>query len=286
MNKKEFCVFILTYGRAKKVRTVHTLRKGGYTGKIFLVCSTDDNQIEEYKNLYGEDVIIFNKDDYKGKFDIADNFEKDNVVVYARNACFDISSKLGYKYFLVLDDDYENFRYKFDNEYKFGCFILHQNLDNIFKATLQYYKTINALTISYSQGGDYIGGGEGQGGESIHIKRKVMNTFFCSIERRFNFLGRINEDVNAYVFYGNKGGLMFQINNFAVWQMQTQANSGGLTEFYLDGGTYLKSFYTVIFAPSCTKVALMGAVNPRLHHKIYWEHAVPKIISQNLRKKK
>ena len=77
---------------------------------------------------------------------------------------------------------------------------------------------------------------------------------------------------------------MFQINNLAINQPITQTNSGGLTEFYLDGGTYLKSFYTVIFSPSCTKVSLMGSVNPRLHHKVSWNNAVPKIISENYKK--
>lgn len=39
---ENFAVFILTYGRPEKVLTHRTLRKQGYTGKIFLLCSVDD----------------------------------------------------------------------------------------------------------------------------------------------------------------------------------------------------------------------------------------------------
>ena len=71
---------------------------------------------------------------------------------------------------------------------------------------------------------------------------------------------------------------------FARDQCTTQAFSGGLTESYLDNGTYVKSFYTVMNCPSCVKVATMGVSNKRYHHIIDWEHAVPKIISGNYAK--
>ena len=63
MNSKDkFAVFILTYGRPEKVKTIDSLRKGGYTGKIYLICSTDDKELERYQKLH-ENVIVFNKQD-------------------------------------------------------------------------------------------------------------------------------------------------------------------------------------------------------------------------------
>ena len=126
-SKDKFAVFILTYGRPEKVKTIDSLRKGGYTGKIYLLCSTDDNKLEIYQKLH-ENVIVFNKQDYKGTFDIADNFSKDNVVVYARNANFDIAKKLGYTYFMQLDDDYTDFRYKFNADSIYGDTVIKKNL--------------------------------------------------------------------------------------------------------------------------------------------------------------
>ena len=57
-----------------------------------------------------------------------------------------------------------------------------------------------------------------------------------------------------------------------------------MSDVYLDAGTYLKSFYTVMVAPSCVVVAMMGDKHMRMHHKINWECAVPKILNQKYRK--
>ena len=56
-------VFIPTYKRAKKVLTYKTLRDAKYDGKIYLIVSDDDPQIEDYKKKYPTEVIIFSKED-------------------------------------------------------------------------------------------------------------------------------------------------------------------------------------------------------------------------------
>lgn len=66
----------------------------------------------------------------------------------------------------------------------------------------------------------------------------------------------------------------------SLLQKETQSNAGGLTEIYLELGTYVKSFYSVMAAPSCIKVALMGDKQMRLHHAVTWKNAVPKIIRE------
>jgi len=275
----DFAVFILTYGRAEKVYTFETLKKQGYTGKIYFLCSSDDKQLDNYKKLYKDKVCVFNKEDYINKFDIGDNFDDKRVVVYARNAVFDVAKKIGINYFLVLDDDYTDFGYRFDNELKYKYKGI-KNLNYIFKSILKFYKKTNILSIALAQGGDYIGGKESGFAQKIQLKRKCMNTFFCSTERRFNFIGRINEDVNTYVALATTGGVFFTTSQISVQQLQTQSNSGGLTEFYLDGGTYVKSFYTIIFSPSSVKINLMGNKHKRLHHKVKWNNTVPKILSE------
>lgn len=281
----EFAVFILTYGRPEKVVTYKTLRKAGYTGDIYLVCSTDDKSIPKYKEIYKDKVVTFNKDDYVDKFDIGDNFDDKRVVVYARNAIFDIVNKLDVNYFLVLDDDYTSFNFRFNDKLNYAMGkTIKRNLDYIFTRIKDYFKTIPAKSIALSQGGDFIGGQYGGLADKIKIKRKIMNTFFCAKDRPFKFIGRINEDVNTYVHLGNIGELVFQTNQLAVEQITTQANSGGLTEFYLDTGTYIKSYYTVMFAPSCVKINKMGNVFKRLHHKVLWNNTCPKIIREENKK--
>ena len=285
MIDEDFAVFILTYGRSENIKTLKTLKRFGYTGKIYFICSDDDKQLDKYKEHYTKQVLVFSKKEYKSTFDIGDNFDDERVVVYARNACFDLAKKVGVKYFLVLDDDYTDFSYRFNGElsYNKGRGYIN-NVDDIFKAVLDYYKTIPAKTIALSQNGDWIGGHNSGWAKELKLKRKCMNSFFCSTERPFKFTGRINEDVNAYTRLGAVGDLFLTIPNVSLKQTDTQANDGGLTEIYLSQGTYVKSFYSVMFSPSAVKVAMLNTERSRLHHRVSWNNAIPVILNEKHKK--
>ena len=107
-----------------------------------------------------------------------------------------------------------------------------------------------------------------------------MNSFICCVDRPFTFVGRINEDVNTYVRRGYEGDLFLTINQICLHQKQTQSNKGGMTETYLESGTYLKSFYSVMYHPAAVHIGLMGNKNKRLHHNIEWNAVAPKIIKE------
>lgn len=278
MRNKDFCVFILTHGRPKSVHTYKTLKKSGYTGKIFIVIDNEDKTENEYRKLFGDQVIQFDKEAIAETFDEADIFNDRRAIVYARNACFELAKDLGIKYFMQLDDDYTAFNYKYDDSFNYIEKKI-KSLDRVFDILLDYYKSINATSIAMAQGGDFIGGKNSALAQKPKLKRKCMNTFICSTDRPFQFIGRINEDVNTYTNSASKGMLFLTIPNLEIKQKTTQSNSGGMTDIYLDNGTYVKSFYTVLFSPSCAKVAEMGSKQKRLHHKITWKNAVPVILN-------
>lgn len=286
MKNENFAVFILTFGRPNKVLTYNTLQRAGYTGKVYLICSTDDKTLNQYKEKFGDKVIVFNKEDYKGTFDIGDNFNEDNVVVYARNASFDIARDLGLEYFLQLDDDYLNFHFRVVK----GDILDSKNpkdVDKIMDYYVDFLKSTPVSSIAWAQGGDFIGGKNNPfftNRESDGRKRKVMNSFFLSPNRPFKFLGRINEDTTAYTQNGKLGHIFITHPYFSIAQPQTQTNSGGLTEFYLSTGTFVKSFYTILFNPSSVKIGAMGDNHLRLHHRISWNNTIPCIISQEYKK--
>lgn len=277
-----FAIFILTHGRPNNVYTVKSLRKHGYTGKIIMVIDNEDNSADEYFKKY-DDVEMFNKKEIANTFDEADNFEDRRAIIYARNACFQIAKKRNIKYFMQMDDDYTYFEYRIYNEAKQKPENIY-NLDSIILALLEFYKNTNFTTISMAQGGDFIGGKHNKMAQKPTIFRKCMNSFLCSTDRPFQFIGRINEDVNTYVHQQSKGLLMGTIPFIALGQKTTQKNKGGMTELYLDSGTYVKSFYTVMFSPSSCYIKPMGDKHMRLHHAIKWDHAVPKIISEEHKK--
>ena len=59
--RSDFCAFILSHGRAENVITYTLLRRCGYTGRIFIVIDNEDSMCDDYKERYGDDVIVFNK---------------------------------------------------------------------------------------------------------------------------------------------------------------------------------------------------------------------------------
>lgn len=284
----DFAVFILTHGRPEKQITYNTIKKQGYTGRIVFIVDDEDETVKDLKKNYPKDEIeIFNKKEIAKTFDTFDLSEERRTIVFARNASFEIAEKIGVKYFIQFDDDYTDFHYVRVANGK-TTQPLVKNMDKVLELFLNYYKeNENILTLCMIQGGDLIGGAKSgtiKNKKMPFKKRKVMNSFICSTDRPYKFIGRINEDVNTYTTLGGRGEIMLSIPQVKLVQKQTQSNKGGMTDIYLDKGTYLKSFYTVITRPDCTTVALMGDSKMRLHHSIKWENAIPKILSEKYKK--
>lgn len=280
--RDDFAVFILSHGRPDNIITLKALKSGNYTGRWYIVIDNEDDKERQYKALYGEHVIQFDKLAISKRFDTADLSNDRRTIVYARNACWDIAEDLGIQYFLQLDDDYKVFEFRKITGNKLDhkrC----KDLDRLFTAMLEFLDTSNAETVAFAQGGDFIGGAKGSNAKK-GIMRKAMNTFFCRTDRCFWFVGRINEDVNTYTLLGNQGKLIMSITDAQIEQVQTQQNKGGMTDVYLDSGTYLKSFYSVIFSPQCVTLNEMGQSHRRIHHNVDWNSCAPKIINQKYKK--
>lgn len=284
--RSDYIVFILTHGRADNVVTFRTLRQQGYTGRIGIVIDNEDRQADKYKQNFGaENVFIFDKAAIAETFDEVHKADR-RTVVYARNACFEIAKQIGVKRFIELDDDYEFFCFDFDDENKWLTRVANLScLDNVFEIMWDFFDKVPCASLAMAHGGDYIGGASGKHAKNITLLRKCMNSFFCSTDRPFKFTGRINEDVNTYTMEAHRGMLFFTANQVSLNQKQTQSNKGGMTDIYLDSGTYIKSFFSVIVCPSAVKVSLMGGGgDKRLHHFVYWNNCAPKIVRESVKK--
>jgi len=286
--RDDFCVFILTNGRPYKQLTYELLRRRRYTGKLFIVIDDEDDTSEEYRKIYSDKILVFSKDKVARFTDQYDNFTDRRTPLWARNACWDLANQVECRYFIQLDDDYSGFNYRTigrgHSKSKSRAVEYHnwkiKNIEPVFEAMVKLVDTVPIKSIAMSQGGDHIGGSPAR----KRFKRKAMNSFVCDTMKPFLFRGRLNDDVNTYVSLGNIGDLFFTDMSISLTQANTQSSPGGITETYLDSGTYVKSFYTVMAAPSCTSVGVMGGggktIDMRLHHQINWRKAAPKIISE------
>ena len=274
MENKEFAIFIMVHGRPDKMWTYNTLRKCGYTGKIYLVADSLDKTLNDYKIKYGDELLVFDKELASKEMDSGDNTNDLRSTLYSANKIFDLAKENGIKYIYIMCDDYYYFGYRYES----GAKII-KNLDKVFDSMVNFYKSTNIKTIAFSQGGDHIGGFSG-----IKLKRKAMNSFLCSTDRPFKFLGRMNEDVTTYVNLGSKGDIFFTFTNIQLDQKDTQGEKKGLTEMYKDNGTYVKSFFSVMYNPSNVKVSMMNSNNPRIHHSVKWINTTPMIIDNKYKK--
>jgi hypothetical protein len=282
MNRA-FGALILSHGRPDRVYTYDTLRRHGYTGLIFILIDSEDDTKEQYIKKYGsKNVIIFDKDKIATTIDMADTRTDKISDIYARNAAWGIAKNLGLEYFIELDDDYLSFRHRYADGEKLGGNPI-KSLDRVIEAFLNLLDDTGAKSVAMSQGGDHIGGTKNRNFQRKYM-RKVMNSFIFRTDNPMKFIGRLNDDVNSFVVYGSRGDLFFTMMNIQLTQRLTQSNDGGMTDLYLDSGTYVKSFYTVMMHPSSVKVGTMGPTNRRYHHVIAWENTVPKILSSKYKK--
>jgi hypothetical protein len=280
--ENNFAVFIMVYSRPDNNLTYKTLRKCGYTGTIYLVADHDDIELQGYKANYGDNVCVIDKSEFANNYDAGDNSGDLRSTMYKSNRIFDIAEELKIDYFYIMCDDYYEFDYMFKDDIK--GMKLCKDLDIVFFNTLKFYKSCNIKTLAFAQTGDFIGGIENENGAYRFSKRKAMNTFLCSTKRRFDFVGRLNEDVTTYCLLGQRGDLFLTIPVFAINQKDTQQQKKGLTEAYIDNGTYVKSMFSVIYNPSCVKASMMNATHKRIHHSINWGATTPMIINEKYKK--
>lgn len=287
IQNKFFGIFILTHGRPTNVKTLTTLKKAGYTGKFWLIVDDEDKTLDKYIANFGKDkIIVFNKKEIADTIDEGHNFDERKTIIYARNASFKIAKELGLKYFMQLDDDYISFEYRYISK----CgerLLLHRitNLDDILLKYLSFYKETTFSSIAFAQGGDFIGGVENRYAREKPLIRKCMNSFICSTEREFKFVGALNEDVCTYTTLGSRGYLFGTIPMVSLVQTATQSQKDGITDLYLKFGTYCKSFTAVMMQPSSVKISMLNSGNSRIHHLIKWANTTPCIVSENLIKK-
>ena len=275
-NMAKFATFIFSWGRPDFDSTYKLLRKCGYTGRIVFLCDDLDDKHMGYIEKYGNDnVYVFSKYRYARKCDPMNNFGKLESTLYVENAMFDIASELGIDYFCSMCDDYYYFGHRGEKGAK-----RTSRLDDVFYLFVEYLINTPIKCLAFSQGGDNMSGYS----KDRLCKRKVMNSFICKTDRRFEFYGSMNDDVNMYVQNGIRGDIFLTYLGFQLDQKDSQSEEGGLTNLYVKYGTYVKSFYTVMLSPSSVVIRLMGETSTRLHHQIKYQNTVPCIISEEYKK--
>jgi len=154
--ENNICIFIITHGRPESILTLKTLSEAGSKLPYYLVIDNEDKQEQKYFDKYKENVLQFDKKQYALQVDNFDNSGNYRTTTHARNACFDFAEKLGFENFLVLDDDYTEFKFRIKKGlvHPKDRFKIKKDIDKVFLKTMEYYLSSNFASICFSQGGD------------------------------------------------------------------------------------------------------------------------------------
>lgn len=302
-NQKRYAIFISAY-RNTKIKTLQTLTRCGYIdhSNIYIIVGIDDPNLEEFKEKYKDHCIIFDKEkDALPYIDTCINKENFTYLstVFTSTAQMKIAKELGYKYFMQLDDDSNNFMIRY--VYKDKLINIKKTeegvLDNFINKAIDILDSSpKVYGVSFLQAGDLMGGVESL--PYVVGKRKFMNTRIYDVEKQLKFIGLLNEDTTYYTQYGKLGYIFLTLDGLVLDQLDSQNKSSGtgLTSLYAKFGTYIKSFFSLIVNPSALKIMVMGGggklnenankriYNPRIHHFIEWENICPKILDEKWRK--
>lgn len=277
MTRSNFVVFIVTHERANIQTTYESLKKQGYTGNVFFVIDNTDVQKNEYFDLYGDAVLMFDKKEYEEKTDALTNRINLPSAVYARAAVEDFAKALNLDFFLELDDDFFGFtkRYKIDGKLKSEKIT---NMDDIIEMYIDYMERTNIACIGLTNSATFIGGVDAYDKQP---SRRCFGAFLRRTNIDITWKSAMNEDYITSVCEGACGKI-FQQLPFVHFSAKDTAkgNKGGCEYMYEQMHEYERAFYSVIANP-CAFLVEQTKKGYRMRSK---GNILPKIISEKLKK--
>lgn len=275
----DFAVFIISHGRPECV-TYHMIKSKGYAGKIFIVIDDLDETVDEYKNRYGDDVIVLDKMAQFRQCDPMINKEILTSDLYARAACYNLAKEKGVAYFAAFDDDLRDIYYRKKEHGQ----LKHKKVNDIsllFETAIAFLNVPGVVDVGFGNEADYIGGANSPTFDK-GIVRRVFGSHILKTKEKAHFKGVFNADLNAALVDGAVGKMFFSlIPVHARFEGTGGKNAGGMSDLYSANNGYVNAFYTIMCAPSSVKGKCKF---DRISANIAWNFAVPKIINERWKK--
>lgn len=270
-------IYIMSKGRPQCI-TARTLTRIKYPGEWFIVCGDNDEKLQEYKDKWGDRVIVFNWLEYAEKADLMDNFPLvPSGAVPARNAIANISWSRGEKRHWQFDDDYSGFMYTDFKEVKNKTIkdgkILLEKMHQI----AEFADKCDLKNCGFGLSSSSFPTSAGK------FQRRVFNmhNMPSNPDKFVKWCGRMSDDlVNVLEVY-KQGGIEYSFNWLACTTNETQTEDGGLTEMYKKDGTVRKTAYAILHSPQYVELCIKFG---RYHHTVSWKDVSPKLIHEKWRK--
>lgn len=271
----DFAVFIITHDRAERQSSLDCLLRMGYTGQYWLVVDNEDPSINRYLDLYPNNILVFNKADFMENTDIGSR-RTEACATFARNAVECLALKLGYQFFLVMDDDITDFRFRYDEDDSLKSFKVKTSLDDIFSAYVEFLRTTGVSTVSFGVAKTFIGGVSSLANDKIAGLRECYTMFFRNNRYRVDWVSAVYEDIITSSLSGKKGQVWLQLPFVQLDTVAMVENSGGNTSMYKAFQQFEYPFHSVMYMPGTMSIVYK---NNKYLGVISKKHDVPMIIS-------
>jgi hypothetical protein len=279
-----FAIFITTHGRADNQITLNTFKSLGYTGDWYLVIDDTDVQYDAYIENYGaEHIIVFCKSAYVRLTDVCQSVPQPKAVVFARNAVEDIAECLGYKYFMVVDDDVTRLRLRYNVNGSLKSANLTNCIDQILDGIVQYMEDSGVACVTFGFTNTYRGG-VASVEKFTSRNRLCAELFIRNSEKRVDWRANFVEDLVTSIDAGVSGEVWLQFIPIQLELCMSEGvQQGGMSEAYNTTGRYMFYSMPAIIYPNCVSVEFDGT---KWRTRTHAEFSVPKIISSRYRKER
>ena len=274
-----FAILIISHERPE-CSTYSFLREHGYTGKIVILIDDKDACIDEYKEKYKEQVVVFDKD--KVELDLMDNFDgPKSIATYAREQCMVVAKEQNLDCFIMIDDDLKNIKLRKGKSVTKKI----SNLDDIFDNCVDYLMQTKLDVLGFGTDEDYIGG------KSDDFKLGIAtNIYLIKVNSNIHFRGRYTEDRIMFLEGQQIGKAIMKTTkihtSFNVWRSDKKTNKGGCQDAYGIDKTYQMYFYPVIATPNISFIRVSDILvnGEQRVTSTTKRHSFPKIISGRYKK--
>lgn len=271
-------IFIPSYKRADNLKTVKYFNAIGWEmGKIHVVIDSEADDKDDYQKTcdkYGCLLHVVDTEEARRRYDFVYNRSNDaRTAALFRNMFYDLAEDLNIPFYIVIDDDTNNYQYR-----PYGIYKRMATLNDLLIVFDEVKDMMVKRHIGYfglSQTGDMISGRE----ERL-IRLKVMNTTFVNTKYVYRpKRGIMDEDTSCFVTVMNEGYFIASMASGVVLQQTPSAKAkGGLTDVYKSEKLFKKAILTPIQFPSAIKAEKQIMNGNRLHHRVNYKYLMPKIV--------
>lgn len=268
-------VYIISKGRPQ-CHTARTLERIEYPGEWFIVCGNNDETLEDYLRIWGQErVLVFDWYEQVKATDAMDGFGFDDMASGAcpvRNAAAELSRMRGERRHWQLDDDYTGFQV-FDGKTGKRPRCGGEQLAEAMERIARFADECGLANCGFPPSTI-----ETDGDMALTCGKRVFNAHNLPSggELFEQWRGRLNDDLINAINVWRHGKVELTLKCLAMNMPKTQSEGGGLTELYKAEGTVRKTAYAIMAAPGQVKLVERFG---RYHHKADWRHIAPKIIA-------